>query len=260
VVSITIASGKGGTGKTSIAVNLGIAMAQLGANVAVLDADLEMANVELHLGIEGLGANLHKVMTGEAEIEDVVFEGPYNLKIIPAGICWRGLERFDLTKIKEVFREITDLADILIIDSPSGLGKCTLAAIELGEETMLIVTPEVSSMSDALKTKIVASKLGSHVLGSVLNRATSQDELTALEISKILELPVLATIPEDPEMRKSLAMGEPVLLRAPNSPSAMAIRKLAADLIGVKLEEDKKSLLSRFLQLFERDKPLPRAF
>ncbi len=88
-------------------------------------------------------------------------------------------------------------------------------------------------MSDALKTKIVSKKLGAHVLGVVLNRGgLDRTDLTIQEVEVILEAKVLAVIPEDPEIRRSSAFGQPIVLRSPDSPAAVAIKKLAADMIG----------------------------
>jgi septum site-determining protein MinD len=88
-------------------------------------------------------------------------------------------------------------------------------------------------MSDALKTKIVGRKLGAHILGVVLNRGGyDRTDLTTQEIEVILETKVIAVVPEDPEVRRSTAFGQPVVIRVPDSPAAVAIKKLAADLVG----------------------------
>ena len=71
-ISITIASGKGGVGKTMLSSNLGIALSQFGKDVTILDADIEMANLELHLGLEGMKVALHDVLAGEADISQEI--------------------------------------------------------------------------------------------------------------------------------------------------------------------------------------------
>lgn len=233
MTSITVASDKGGTGKTSISINLGVAIAQFGRDVIVLDSDIEMGNLEIHLGIEGARVNLHEVLAGKAELEEAIYEGPFGVRAVPAGISLSGLRRSDPKRIGEVVKELSRRTEMLIIDAPAGLGTPSLAALEAGKEVLLVVTPEISSMSDALKTIMVARKLGSRVLGAVLNRVSGDTaDLAAEEVEAILETNVLAIIPEDLEMRKSPAFGQPVVIRCPNSPAAVAIKKLAAGLIG----------------------------
>jgi septum site-determining protein MinD len=253
-LSITIASGKGGTGKTAIAANLGVALAQLGKDVAILDADIEMANLELHLGLEGMKFTLHDVLAGEAEVKDIIYEGPSGVKVIPAGISLDGLRKADPDRLEKVLVELLKTTEILIIDAPAGLGRSVVTALAAGQELLLVVNPEISAMSDALKTKIVAKKLGAHILGVILNRAGyDKTDLSVQEVEVILETKVLAVIPEDPEVRRSSAFGQPVVTRSPDSPASTAIKKLAADLVGeeyVPPEVPKEGFLDRLTKGF----------
>ncbi len=234
-VSITIASGKGGVGKTMLTSNLGIALAQFGKDVTILDADIEMANLELHLGMEGMNVTLHDVLAGEAQISQAVYEGPAGVRVVPAGISLDGLRKADPERLEYVLEKLLGETEILLIDAPAGLGRPVVTALATGEQLLVVANPEISSMSDALKTKIVARKLGSNILGAVLNRVGfDRSDLTVQEVEVILETRVLATIPEDCEVRRSTAYGEPVILRVPDSPASVAIKKLGADLIGEK--------------------------
>ncbi|MFQ5815336.1 MAG: cell division ATPase MinD [Candidatus Hydrothermarchaeaceae archaeon] len=250
-VSITVASGKGGVGKTAIAANLGIALAQLGRDVIILDADIEMANLELHLGLEGMKETLHSVLAGEADVKSSIYEGPEGVKVIPGGISLDGLREVDPDKLEDVLNTLIESTDILLIDAPAGLGKSVVTALAAAQQVMLVVVPEVSSMSDALKTKIVAKKLGSHILGAVINRAgyDVRTDLTSQEVEAILEVKILGTIPEDVEMRRATTFGQPLIIRSPNSPAAIAIMRLAAELIGEKYapEASSERMMKRFL-------------
>lgn len=234
-LSITIASGKGGVGKTTVAANMGVALAEFGKDVAILDADIEMANLELLFGMEGMSITLHQVLAGEAPPNDAMYTGPAGVKVIPAGVSLEGLRKADPDMLEKVLEEIMSQVEILIIDAPAGLGKSAITALAVGQELLLVANPEISSMSDALKTKIVAKKLGAHVLGVVLNRAGSDTtDLTIEEVQTILEATVIATIAEDVEVKRSSAIGQPLIIKAPNSPAAVGIKKLAGDLIGEK--------------------------
>jgi len=231
-VSIAVCSGKGGTGKTTLAANLGVALAQLGKEVLIIDTDIEMGNMELVLGIDEVDKSLHQVLSGEAEISEAIYEGPEGVKVIPVGVSLDSLRDADPERMDEVLEKLKEV-EILIIDAPAGLGRSVLTAISASQEALLVVNPEISSMSDALKTKIVANKMGTHVLGAVLNRTTfDSTDLTVKEVESILETKILAVVTEDPEVKRASAFGEPVVLRNPESQAAMEIKKFAAELVG----------------------------
>ncbi len=249
-LSITVASGKGGVGKTTISANLGVALAELGKDVTILDADIEMANLELLFGMEGMTTTLHQVLAGKAPPSEAIYTGPAGVKIIPAGVSLEGLRNADPDMLEKVLEEVLAQTEILILDAPAGLGKSAITSLAVGQELLLVANPEISSMSDALKTKIVAKKLGAHILGVVLNRAGADtSDLTVEEVQTILEATVIAAVPEDPEVRRSSSAGQPMVIRAPNSPAASSLKKLAADLIGEKYippEVPKETFMKRF--------------
>jgi len=258
--TICIASGKGGTGKTTITANLGIALTQLGYDVTIVDADITMANLELILGMEGLPVTLQNVLAGEARIEEAVYVGPGGVKVVPAGVSLEGLRKVNPEKLEEVLARIVGSTDIMLLDAPAGLERSAVIAIAAAQELLLIVNPEIASITDGLKTKIVAEKLGTKTLGVVINRLTGWGiDMAKAEIEAILEAKVIATIPEDPEVRKSAAFGKPVVLSAPNSPAAVAIKELAYTIAGRKKEEapaviaaKKESALTKMLKVFRR--------
>lgn len=232
-ISITIASGKGGTGKTTISANLGIALAKLGKDVIILDADIEMANLELHFGLEGMKTTLHTVLAGEADIKDAIYDGPGGIRVVPAGMSIDGLRKIEYDKMGDVLEALRHMCEILIIDVPSGIGRPVVVALSVGEELLLVSTPEISAMSDVLKTKIVAKKLGANVLGVVLNRALfDRTDLAVGEVETILETKVVSVIPEDQEIKMSLSAGQPSILHNPDSRAVHAIEKLALELVG----------------------------
>lgn len=250
VRTITIASGKGGTGKTTIAANLAIALADIGIKVCVLDADIEMANLELILGMENKRITLLDVLADRADIKDAIYIGPKSVLVIPSGISLEKLRNVDPEKLKDAIKKIIDVAEIFIIDAPAGIGKDTLIAISSARECLLVVNPDISSLSDALKTKIIAQRLGSEIIGAVLNRVEeTTGELTAQEVSTILEVPVMGVVPEDKNVRRAGIYGEPLILRYPNSPASVAIKKLARKLAGLPVEEEreKRSVISKLL-------------
>jgi len=172
---IVVASGKGGVGKTTLAANLGIALSLHGEDVVTLDLDLSMANLELVLGLEGKPVTLQDVLAGNDIITNAIYEGPGGVKIVPAGLSIHGLKDMRLERLEEVLETLVEDIDILLIDAPGGLERDALAALNVAEELILVTTPEVTSLSDALKTKIVADKIGIDILGVVVNKGQTHN-------------------------------------------------------------------------------------
>ncbi|RLG54130.1 MAG: septum site-determining protein MinD, partial [Candidatus Hydrothermarchaeota archaeon] len=182
---------------------------------------------------------------------DVIYQGPGGVKVVPAGIKLETLKDADPERLTQALAEILDMVEILLIDAPAGLGKDALAAISAAEEIILVVNPDVSSISDALKTKVISEKLGCRILGVVVNRVEhSQAEITAEEVSAILEAPVIAIVPEDRNVRVASIYGEPVVIRFPSSPASIAIKRLAATVLGerVTMPLEKEGILKKLLK------------
>lgn len=249
---IVVASGKGGVGKTTIAANLGIALSLHGEEVVVLDLDVAMANLELILGLEDKPVTLQDVLSGKDMIHNAVYEGPGGVKIVPAGLSLYGLKDMKLERLEEVLETLTEDIDILLIDAPGGLERDALAALQVAQEMILVTLPEITSLSDALKTKIVAEKLGIDILGVVINKERPDKSLlTTNEIESILNLPAISIIPEDPELNKASASGNSILEKNPKSNTSKLILNLAAGVIGeYSYENDlsSKSIVSKFFQ------------
>jgi septum site-determining protein MinD len=233
--SIVFASGKGGTGKTTTVANLGVALAQFGKEVILLDADITMANLSLVLGMEDIPITLHDVLAREADLKDAIYEGPAGVKVIPGGLSLEKIKKAKPERLRELMREIGQMADFILIDAPAGLEMTSVTALLIGKELIIVTNPEISAITDSLKTKLIAEKLGTLPLGAILNRVTNEKtELTQEEIEAILEVPVLTMIPEDPEVKRASAYGVPLVIKNPTSPAAIAIKQLAAKLAGIK--------------------------
>jgi septum site-determining protein MinD len=251
-LSIAIGSGKGGTGKTFLTANLGVALASFGRDVILLDADLELPSLELHFGLEGMKVTLNDVLGGRAEIEQAIYNAQGGVRVVPAGISLYKLRKVDLGSLRDIFESLRARAEILLIDVPPGIGRDVVATMAASRQMILVVIPSFPAMPAAFKTIQVAKNLGTEVLGVVINRATmDENDLTPREVKNILEEKILGIIPEDITVKKSVASGTPHVLEAPESPASLAIKKLAADLIGVKYEIPRsrvKSFIDRVMR------------
>ncbi|KCZ72587.1 cell division ATPase MinD, archaeal [Candidatus Methanoperedens nitroreducens] len=235
----TIASGKGGTGKTTATLNLGTALAMLGKKTMVLDADIGMANLGLLIGLEKSKITLHEVLSGSASINEAIYEGPAGLRVIPSGLSLRGFQNSDPDRLKEVMASAIDGIEFLLIDAPAGISKDGVIPLAVADKVILVVNPELSSMADALKTKALTEMLGRSVEGIILNRAElEKTEINSNKVSELLGAKLLEIIPEDANIRRSAAFKTPIVIRAPKSPAAIAFSRLAAQMAGTKFQEN----------------------
>ncbi|MEN6610238.1 MAG: cell division ATPase MinD [Methanoregulaceae archaeon] len=257
---ITIASGKGGTGKTTVSVNLATALAGKGLETYLLDADIGMANVGIFLGLQDAPVTLHDVLAGKKPVSEAVYPGPAGLKVVPSGISLQGFQDADPEKIRDVMNDLVTRCDFLIIDAPAGISKDGVIPLAVADEVILIVNPELPSLVDSLKTKILTEVVGGHVLGAVINRVENGgDKEIRTRIEKLLGVPVIAIIPEDPTVKKAAAAKTPEVLAYPASPAAKALAGLASHLSGTPdipaaAEQSRGNFIDRFTKALFRKK------
>ncbi len=249
---IAIVSGKGGVGKTTITANLGIALAKRGLNVCLIDADIAMANLSLLLNMQNSPITLHDVLLGEANIQDSIYDGPANIKFIPSGLSLENYRRVDSERLQSVIESIKGQFDFVLLDCAAGIEKNVLAAMAASDEVLLIATPTSPSIADVLKAKITAQRLGSKPIGVIMNFVRREKgEISKDDVMKMLELPVLATVPYDDEFRKSFMQETvtPVMIRMPGTPGAVELQKAASKLAGLTMQVDegrKQGFFSKF--------------
>ena len=261
----TIASGKGGAGKTTTTLNLGTSLAMLGKKTIILDADIGMANLGLLVGLEKSKITLHEVLAGTATVEEATYNGldglPENLNIIPCGLSLKGFQDANIDNLKDVVSSIVEDADYVIIDSPAGITKDSVVPLLVADKVLMVANPDLTSLSDALKIKALCEMLERPVEGVVLNRVTSdKTEIDPNKVSELLGLKVLKTIPEDIDVKRSAAFKSPVVVNAPDSPSSIEFRKLATLISGEEFKEEdvkkgkKIGLFGKFKKSLSRKK------
>lgn len=256
---ICIASGKGGTGKTTLTANVGIALAQRGFKVLLIDSDIAMANLSLILGMQSSPITLHDVLLGEANIQDAVYDGPSGLKFVPSGLSLENYRRVDSERLESVVDSVANSFDFVFLDAPAGIEKNVLASIRASDEVLIVATPDPPSIADALKTKIVTQRLNRKPIGLVLNFLRGEKgEIQDIDVMKMLELPIYGMIPYDPEVRRSFMQEKslPVVIRKTKSPAALSFQKTAAKISGTPVEfrTKRKGFLSSLLSIFSRKK------
>ncbi len=225
---IVFASGKGGVGKSTVTANVATAAAQLGEEILIIDTDIPMASLSLSLGLDIEGPTLNEVLSGDCELDDVIYEGPENIKVIPAGISLDDVRKANPQKLGGLLKEVSDRFETVVIDPPPGLGSATLKVLKASDECVLVSIPVINSLTDVLRTKKVCERMDTDVLGIIISRSLNSDvDVPVEEVEAMLEVPVLGIIPEDVEVRKSASIGDPVMVRNPDSPSGEGFKELA---------------------------------
>jgi septum site-determining protein MinD len=249
----TFASGKGGTGKTTLTINLGTCLAKFGKRTCIMDADIGMANLGLSLGMEDVPVTLHEVLAGKASIHDATYEGPGGVQVIPSGISLQGFQQADPELLRDILKDLVDRLDFLLIDAPAGISRDGVVPLAVADDVILVVNPELSAIVDAMKTKILAEVVGGHVYGAIINRATSE-RTTAVsqKMEKILGARVVGTVPEDQNVKKAASAKAPVVIKYPTSASSVAFRRIAAGLGGIAYDKDKMEPKDSFVDRFSK--------
>lgn len=238
--SIAIASGKGGTGKTTMTANLGVALGALGKRVTILDGDLAMANLSIVMGLTKFKTNLLDVLMGRARLEEALYRN-YGVNVVPTGFRFEeaheALFKIKPEKVKEVVREILQEAEFLLIDAPAGIQDSTILSLAASREMVAVCNPTYTSLVDCYKTVRLANLLGSWTRGVVVNRVGKSADLSAREVEEFMghtlgALPVLAEVPEDPAVQEAEREGVPVVVYDPECRASRAIQLLAEVLVG----------------------------
>ncbi len=225
-----IISAKGGTGKTTSAINLAAALNKLGEDVMIVDANFSTPNIGLHLGSAIVPVTLNHVLEGKADARGAIYEHESGLKVLLSSISSTARPRFE--KLQETTKKLKKLSDYIILDSSAGLGKETEVVIKTADELILVTQPEMPSITDALKTIKLAEQLGKEVKGFIVTRHRGRrSEMSIPNIREMLELPLLGIVPEDRKMQKSLRLKNPIVYTHPRSKSSRAYQKIAQKLL-----------------------------
>ncbi len=230
---IAVIGGKGGIGKTTLTSNLTYALSNMGEDVIAIDANMTTPNLGIHFGMPLSNKSLHDVLKGNMKLKNVIHTHPHGFKFIPSSISTNALRGVDASKLSNVTFNLTGQADYVIMDCAAGLGREAMSAIDAADEILIVTNPDMPSVADALKTADIANKMKKNVIGVVVNkRKGKKHEMTIGSIKELMELPVIASIPDDPLVAESISARNPLVDYAPDSPAAIEIDKLAHKLAG----------------------------
>ncbi|MFB6245797.1 MAG: cell division ATPase MinD [Candidatus Nanohaloarchaea archaeon] len=236
---ISVASGKGGTGKTTVTSNIGAALTQFGSDTIVLDANLTNPNLGFHLGIPLYPKTLHDVLKGDAHITEAMYIHNSGLRVVPAGLSIDDLVDTSPENLSDVLLDAVGEPDYVLVDSAAGLGNESINAIEASDETLVVTNPNLPAVTDALKTVNIAEDAGTDVLGVVVNRKKGHDsELDAEEVESMIGYPVMMEVPEHNKVREALSVKKPVVHHEPDHHVSERFKSVAAEIAGLDYEPD----------------------
>jgi flagellar biosynthesis protein FlhG len=235
---ISISGGKGGVGKTNVSLNLAMALAQLGKSVMVLDADLGLANCDVMLGLR-VEKNLSHVLSGEVSLDDIIIEGPFGIKIIPATSGSQSMTELapaEHAGLIRAFSEMQTSVDVLLVDTAAGISDMVLSFSRASQDVMVVVCDEPSSITDAYALmKILSRDHGVDKFKIVANMVRSIKEGQELfsKLTRVTDrflnvnLELVATIPYDENVRKAARKQKAFIEVFPKTAASMAIKSLA---------------------------------
>lgn len=235
---ISITSGKGGMGKTSTTVNLGLALVNSGRRVLLLDGDLGLANINILLGFKP-GKTLHQVIRGEARIDEVIVTDPSGLDIIPAasGIPeLTYLSEEERTVLIEEFESLAGRYDYVLVDTAAGIGDNVLYFNGAAEQIVVVVGPEPTSITDAYALiKVLYQKTGRRKFGVVVNRTPigSDGRSTFNQLAKAtdkflnVQLNLIGSLTDDSSVSEAVISQRPFLQLFPSSKVSLDMTRLA---------------------------------
>lgn len=257
---IAVTSGKGGVGKTNIAVNMAIAYAQLGKKVILIDGDLGMANVNVLLNIVPQ-YNLMHVINHQKKMSEIILDTEYGIRFIAGANGFSKIANLSVEELEYFANEFASLgnSDIIIIDTGAGITNNVTQFVAAADECYVVTTPEPTAITDAygiikiLTTELLNKKLNIKLL---VNRVHSADEGKRISeriitiVSQFLNYKVeyIGFVYDDPSVQTSVIRQKPFLAVNPSSKPSVCLKHIVGRIEKSELGDD--SNVSNFLKKF----------
>jgi flagellar biosynthesis protein FlhG len=236
--AIAVAGGKGGVGKTTVSVNLGMALAIEGHQVILLDADMSLANIDVLLGLTPT-RHIGHLLDGVCSIEDLLMTAPHGLKVVPAGSGTRRLSQLGAGEHAAVIRAFDDLIappDYLVVDTAAGLSDNVAMFAAAADDVVVVVCDEPASLTDAYALlKVLSRDFGVRRFRMVANMVRNVGEAKQLhqKLARVCDrfldvaLEFMGHVPQDERLKQAIRRQSAVVDLWPSSRSGLAFKQLA---------------------------------
>ena len=223
---IAVTGGKGGVGKSTTTINLGVSLRMDGHSVALIDADVEMPNLVELLDIDA-EHTIHDVLAGTTEPERALVQIGEGFAAIPGDPSISGYASIEPARLETVVGTLEAEYDFVLLDTGAGLSYDDIMPLGLADEIVLVSSPDSAAVENAKRTQAFVERLNRPIRGVVITKA---DGAVDGSIAEEFGTDLLAVVPDDQAVKLSTAAGKPLEIYAPNSPAAQAYRQLEANL------------------------------
>lgn len=239
---LCVTSGKGGVGKSNVAVNLSLALGNMGKNIILFDADLGMANVDILLGIRPR-YNLSQVILEEKSILDILTNGPCGIKFISGGSGVEDLINLNQENLNKFISNISlldSISDIIILDTGAGASENVVNFALAADDIIVVTTPEPTAITDAYALiKTLVNRKKEMDISLIVNRAENSKEASNIyeklsEVSKKFlnfDIKYLGYVNYDPRVVKAVKLQQPFSVLFPNANASKAIDNIARNIV-----------------------------
>ncbi|MFK8040763.1 MinD/ParA family protein [Congregibacter sp.] len=235
---IAVTSGKGGVGKTNVAVNLAVSLAESGQEVLLFDADLGLANVDIALGLKP-EYDIQHVIKGERTLDEILIDGPSGIRVIPASSGVARMAALSPTEQAGLVRAFSELAvpvDTLIVDTGAGIDNTVLTFTAACQELIVVICDEPTSLTDGYALVKVLNQhcnvkrfqiLANMVDNDLQGRQLFEKLCSVTDRFLDVHLGYLGAIPRDDYLRRAIRSQQAVVTAYPRSDSAQALRAMS---------------------------------
>jgi septum site-determining protein MinD len=239
---ISVISGKGGVGKTTVIINSGVALARnFNKKAIVIDCNLTTSHLGMALGIHQAQVALNHVLRGEAELEESIYTHNSGLHVMPASVKLHEMQGVDLMKLKPLAKKLAEKYDYVLLDAGPGLGREALSALHSSQEVVFVTTPTLPAVMDVVRyMEFLRTQEKTH-LGLVLNMvAKNESQLTSKQVEQMTSLPIITSVPRDSAVPRALAAEVPAVLSFPDSRASKEFVNVARHMAGLPVVREVK--------------------